>query len=164
VELDPYLLSPEEADLFRCPSDFGGINEFNPALPVFEDYGTSYQMNNYLIGPPVLSTGTAATQALHIALNKRMTGFKETDVHCPTKVILMGDYPWWNQSRRETKLNADWHKQNGNFNISFLDGHVNFRKIITPSLITDDYTSIPFDSLYELAGKAEEAMRESMGK
>lgn len=164
VGLEPCLLSPKEARLFRCPSDFGGINAFNPALPVFEDYGTSYQTNNYLIGPPVLATTNAATQTLHAALNKRITGLKSTDVDNHPQVILAGDYPWWNQTRREPKMDADWHKQKARFSLSFLDGHVGFQKIITPSFVTGDFTIVPFKDLYSLAREAEEALRTSVSK
>jgi len=175
--LNPYMdlelrpLENEKARVFCCPSDFGGINQANISKPAFEDYGTSYQTNLYLVGPPMLATTSAATQGLHEELNKRIVGsknaagFRRADVDVNhAQVALTGDYPWWNQTRRRTKLDANWHKKENHYNISFLDGHVKFQEIITPCFIKDDFAIVPFKdkNLRELARTAEETIRQSL--
>jgi len=169
VDLDPRLEDKRQATVFRCPSDRGGISTFNPAVPAFDGYGTSYETNTYLIGPTYLSTINEHIQELHAAMNPKIQTLKTMEVDCPhDELILMGDYPWWNRCRGyvvDPNL-ADflaWHGKMDTYNVAFLDGHVEFLRLAWPLFDSGAYTIIPMKEFFPLAAEAREAIMKGGG-
>jgi len=167
VDLNPDLMDKNQAKLFYCPSDRGGISIFEPAIPAFDSYGTSYETNSYLIGPTMLSLANEHVRDLHTAMNPKMENLKVTNVDNPhSEVILMGDYPWWNRSRGyavdPNLLDfLSWHGRADTYNVAFLDGHVQYLRITWPLYNLGEYTVIPRKEYYPLAAEAKQAIIQS---
>jgi len=153
--LNPYLDLPEiprsedEAKVFKCPADRGA--PFTQSLTVFSYMGTSYYTNIYLIGQNQIGTLPPACDALKDAINARLKNLKIGQVDCHSRLLLMGDYGWSNQSKTVAPPIGDWHGKEFYYSMAFLDGHVDFLRIRKGLFVAPDYTVLPFKSLYGLA-------------
>lgn len=151
--LNPYLSLPEilqaesTAKVFKCPSDKGGL--LGTELPVFSYLGTSYNMNNLLVGQN--QVGTMPSVQLRDGINKRLKNLKIKDVDGHSTLVLMGDFGWLNQYKPAVPQIGDWHGKEYYHNIAFLDGHVEFLKIRKGLYVTPQYNVLPFKELTSLA-------------
>lgn len=156
--LNPYLAldliidAESGAPLFRCPEDKdvnGPMGErYNKA------YGTSYFTNTLIVGNPHIQTLT--TPELTAAINQRLPGIKEDQVHQPAQTILVGDAEWsihWSPSLPAGK---EWHKKDYYYNIAFCDGRVSLIKIKKGIHIDPEYRIIPFRELSEMAREVQQ--------
>jgi len=158
-----YLKSPDKAGAFHCPSDRGGAPGSFVRNKVFDVYGTSYFANIFLVGQNSVGTFSIQTEELDGILARRIRTTSMDQVTANhAKLIMMGDYGWYNQWRpkphasEEWKTLAEWHKRQEHFNIGFLDGHVEFTQVKKGYYITDDYSVVPFHDLESMASELQE--------
>jgi len=177
--LNPYLglcadcNSPEDAQVFCCPADRGGVPGSALTTKAFQIMGTSYLTNLFLIGPTSYRPFSNDTASLDLAISKRLAGLNRGDTDNPSRLLLMGDYGWSNQwdpgfppapPLMPYLGQAAWHDKAGlrkeislddvfpfKYNMAFLDGHVGFIKIYHSMYVADQYTVVPFADLYDLA-------------
>jgi len=152
--LNKYLGLPEtpdsmdDAKVFRCPSDSGTIG-----VSLYETEGTSYHTNMMLISeaqiPPLPGDpGLNLTNCI----NSLLDGVNRSRVANPARLVLLGDYGFgyqWLPS--PIPRGTPWHERCCNFNVAFLDGHVEFTKIRKGLYVTGDYVILPFKQCYDLA-------------
>ena len=75
----------------------------------------------------------------------------------PSRLLLIGDYGWFNQSkpaahgREDWKELAEWHDRANYHNMAFMDSHVKFLNVRKGFYVTDEYNVLPFKDLYGLA-------------
>ncbi len=157
LNLDPNLTTSETAKVFCCPVDRGGVPGRNVGIKVFLNYGTSYLTNQFLIGPTQTLVRPDPFEELHNEINKRLTNLNRRNVDNPSRLVLMGDFGWYNQwratphPRQDWKEMAEWHDRTDTFNIAFLDGHTEFLLVEKGIYVDDDYAVLPFSELYGLA-------------
>ncbi len=153
--LNPYLGLPEipesedEAKVFKCPADKGGLMGTN--LPLFSYMGTSYQTNHYLIGPDKIGTLPTLGVALRNRINARLKNLNINRVDGHSRLVLIGDYGWLNQSRPVVPRIGDWHGRDYYHNMAFMDSHVDFLRIRKGLFVAPEYTVLPFKDLCSLA-------------
>lgn len=140
------------AKVFRCPADKGGLKV--TALPIYSYLGTSYQTNIFLIGQNQI--GWLPSSELRDAINIRLKNLIRGHVGNPSRLLLIGDYGWMNQSLPLVPRMGDWHGRPYHHNLAFLDGHVGFLHIRKGLYVTDEYTVLPFKDLYRLAREVQE--------
>ena len=158
--------------IFRCPADNGGVT--GPWLyeKVHHVCGTSYNTNLFLVGPggfnfimfypPALMTPEVTL--LGEKVNERTPNVCLDEVANPSRLLLIGDYGWFNQwkprphPQQEWKELAEWHDRVDCHNMAFLDGHVGFLNIRKGFWITSEYSVLPFRELYDLAYVVQEQM------
>jgi prepilin-type N-terminal cleavage/methylation domain-containing protein/prepilin-type processing-associated H-X9-DG protein len=151
--LNPYLGLPEivdsedGAEVFRCPADTGKDDPFG--MKYYGDIGTSYQTNLLLIGQSQVSF--VSTPELTAAINKRLSGIRETDVARSSETILLGDANWVMQWDAILPEGTPWHVKRFFFNLAFADGHVDFIQITKGIHIGPDYRVIPWQEVFSLA-------------
>lgn len=156
--LNKYLSLPEipkseaGAKVFRCPADKGGLKV--TALPIYSYLGTSYQTNIFLIGQDQI--GWLPSSELKDAINARLKNLKRIHTDDPSRLLLIGDYGWMNDSLPLVPRVGDWHGRPYHHNVAFLGGHVKFLHIYKGLYITEEYTVIPFRALYGLARDVQE--------
>jgi prepilin-type N-terminal cleavage/methylation domain-containing protein/prepilin-type processing-associated H-X9-DG protein len=158
-DLAAELDDPNGAEVFCCPGDRGGLRGTRLYEKVYMLNGNSYATNNCLIGVGGLPPWPAKHEPLRIALNKRLGNLHISRVDNPSLLLLVGDYGWINQMKPvpwvgsliEVKRVGEWHGREDCHNMAFLDGHVGFVKIEKAIFITEEYTIVPFKSLYGLA-------------
>lgn len=146
-----------DAKIFRCPADVGGVP--GPWLydKVYNVCGTSYITNIFLIGPTACRAFSSHTQTLDAEISRRMAWIGIDDVANPSRLLLVGDYGWINQwkprphPREEWKEIAEWHGRVDCHNLAFLDGHVDFLEIRKGFYVTSEYCVLPFKELFDLA-------------
>ena len=164
--------SENDAKIFRCPADRGGVPGPRMYEKAYHVCGTSYNTNLFLIGPggftfimfypPALMTPEATL--LGEKVNERTPNVCLDDVANPSRLLLIGDYGWFNQWRPrphpqpEWKELAEWHDRVDCHNMAFLDGHVGFLNIRKGFWITSEYSVMPFRELYDLAYEVQEQM------
>jgi prepilin-type processing-associated H-X9-DG protein len=165
--LNPYLAlsltgaTEEEAEVFRCPADRGGVPGYAAHMKAYRYLGTSYQTNILLIGPNQVLVLDDAFRAVHEEINKRLRGLRMPRTHNPSRLLLIGDYGWVNQwkplphPREDLKELAEWHQSVDCHNLAFLDGHARFLNIEKGLYVGDEYTVLPFEELYSLAREAQ---------
>lgn len=155
-----------DAKIFCCPSDRGGVP--GPWLyeKAYRTCGTSYQTNIFLIGPggfanysffypPSLRTPEVAL--LGERINAHLPDVGIDDVANPSRLLLIGDYGWKNQWQPWAlpypmwKELAEWHDRPDCHNIAYLDSHVKFLNIRKGYYITGEYYVLPFKELFDLA-------------
>ena len=139
--------SPREAEVFKCPSDNGGL--IGQGMPCYDLFGTSYQTNVLLVGQD--QKGWLPDATLLAEINKDLKDLNISRVNNPTQVLLIGDYGWANDWEPELPQVGDWHGRRHCHNLAYLDGHVAFLRIRKGLYITDSYTVLPFQALYGLA-------------
>jgi len=155
--VDPNLTSPDTAKVFCCPSDRGGVPGANLRVKVFMNYGTSYLTNAFLVGPSQTLVRPDPFEELHTEINMRLKNINRVDADNPSRLVLMGDFGWYNQwratphPRLDWKELAEWHGRVDAFNIAFLDGHTAFLTVDKGIYVADDYAVLPFSELYGLA-------------
>ena len=129
---DPY--GNTSADVFRCPSDRGGLS---PVSGSFGDFGgnTIYDFygNSYPANPNALD-----------ARGLRRQNVVLRDVRLPAAMfILIGDAQFWFAPRRNllSATRMIWHDREGAAaNIAFLDGHVAFTTFELDRTQTSSYS------------------------
>jgi prepilin-type N-terminal cleavage/methylation domain-containing protein len=166
------------AEVFRCPADRGGAfgAGFTMKEKAFRAFGTSYITNFFLIGnPSFLTTGfSEKTMELDQKILQRVVGSLQcTDVDSPSRLLLMGDFGWWNQWNpgpkpdkwisEGWKAQAEWHVEEDTFNLVFLDGHVDFVTIGWGYYVTAEYCVLPFKAFYSLAKEVQGNKEEEEG-
>jgi len=161
--LNTYLNLPEDleaennARIFCCPADRGGVPGYAVREKAYHYLGTSYHTNIQLIGQDELLVLPDKFQALHEEINKRLKNLKLDRVDQPSRLLLIGDYGWFNQSKpdphpqEDWKELAEWHGRSNYHNIAFLDSHVKFLNVRKGFYVTDEYNVLPFKDLYGLA-------------
>jgi prepilin-type N-terminal cleavage/methylation domain-containing protein/prepilin-type processing-associated H-X9-DG protein len=151
------LENENDAKIFRCPADRGGVPGFMVQEEAFHYLGTSYQTNIFLIGQNRCGSFSTDTKTLDQKISDRLQDIHISRVANPAQLLLIGDYGWINQWRPSPHPNdywkklAEWHGHEDRHNLAFLDGHTEFLTIQKGFYITDEYTVIPFRGLYSLA-------------
>ena len=157
VELVDDIKIENDARVFCCPADRGGAALYMPFEKAYNLWGTSYQANNMLIGANQMLLGNDQFTPLHIEVNKRLRNLNISRVNHHSRLLLVGDYGWYNQIKapqhpsEEVKELAEWHGRADCHNMAFLDSHVKFLNIRKGFYITDEYTMVPFDDLLGMA-------------
>lgn len=153
----PFEISTEnDAKVFRCPADKGGIFGLPLQDLAYHYFGNSYQTNIFLIGPDQVGIPRDSRRELHIEINKRLKNLKLTSVSKPPHVLLVGDNNWVTEWKYVTPHGKDWHGNPRHYNLAFVDGHVRFIKIRKGLYVTDEYSVLPFKDIYELAREVQE--------
>ena len=164
---DPSLTSANEAKVFRCPSDRGGMPGAHLRRKVFLRMGTSYMTNVFLVGPTSFaftnwySPMTPEATALSDAVNDRLDNINRVNLVNPSLLLLMGDYGWYNQwkptnvLRPEEKEIAEWHGKPDHHSMVFLDEHTAYLEIRRGIWVDDEYTILPWKDLHPLALKVQ---------
>lgn len=167
LRLDPNLTSAHDAKVYRCPGDRGGMPGASLRRKVFLRIGTSYMTNVFLVGPTKFnfrgwySPMTSDTTALGDAVNDRLDKINRVNVANPSRLLLMGDYGWYNQwkptdvLKPEEKEIAEWHGRPDHHYMAFLDGHAAFLEIKRGDWVNDEYTILPWKDLHPLARKVQ---------
>jgi len=158
LSLAPILETENEAKVFYCPADRGGIPRYDISVKVYRHFGTSYQTNIFLVGENKYGPFSDKTKTLDEEISKRLlNGLNRNKVNNPSRLLLIGDYGWVNQwmpeknVAQEWKERAEWHGRLDSHNLAFLDSHCQFLNIRKGLYITDQYTVVPFEDLYSLA-------------
>jgi prepilin-type N-terminal cleavage/methylation domain-containing protein len=157
--LNDYIGLPREASLqestvFQCPFDTGGP-AFTPTA--FEFYGTSYETNFFLAGQsnPWFPSSDPCREDLDKAIAS-LPGLRRTTVAKSSTQLLVADvgwrynYLWWAEDR------ADWHKEECQHSVGFLDGGAESLTIQRGMHVTPDYQVIPFGDLHEALMECQE--------
>ncbi len=161
--LSPTLATEEGARVFCCPADRGGVPGYAVHTKVYRYLGTSYQTNIFLIGQNEVLPTTNAFATLHDEINTRLPHLHVSQVHDPSRLLLIGDYGWINQwkplphPREDWRELAEWHQSADCHSMAFLDGHVRFLCVEKGLYVGDEYTVLPFRELYGLAYEAQAA-------
>ena len=151
LNLEPIIEGESQETVFLCPADRGGVLGRPESQRAYNHFGNSYQTNIFVIGPSLLP----AVNDLHIALNEIYQlhdPLKLSHIDVPHyKLLFLGDNNWLDQADPTVPPGKDWHKKQGHFNMSFLDGHVAFVKITEGVFYDSSYTAIPFREMIGLA-------------
>jgi len=161
--LNAYLGLPAEleiadrAEVFCCPADRGGVPGAVMRQKAYTYLGTSYQTNIFLVGQDRCGAFSEKTQELDAEISARLANLNYSRVSRPSSLLLIGDYGWVNQwlpypaLSKELKQLAEWHGRADAHAMVFLDEHVEFLEIRKGLYLTDQYTVLPFEELYDLA-------------
>lgn len=150
VELEP---EPTEtrAGVFRCPADRGGIPD--PDLlyeQVYRINGNSYQANPFLIGQNRVHDFTD-DPAYWDVVRDHMACTTIDEVGSPTRVLLAGDYGWfnqWNPLVLNPQELAEWHGRDDSFSSLFVDGHTAYVRIEKGAIVSEQLAIMPFKDLW----------------
>jgi type II secretory pathway pseudopilin PulG len=162
VDLPEDLETENDAKIFCCPADRGGVPGYAAHERAYHYLGTSYQTNLMLIGPDQMLVLADEFQNLHIEVNKRLKNLTLSRVDHQSRLLLIGDYGWYNQikpllnPRQDWKELAEWHGRVDCHNMAFLDSHVKFLNIRKGFYITDEYSILPFEELFGMAREIQE--------
>ena len=143
-----------DAKIFCCPADRGGVPDFAYQEKAYNYLGTSYQTNIHLIGQDQIQVLDDQFKTLYEEINKRLKNLTLNSVSHPSQLLLIGDYGWFNQSelaenpRQDWKELAEWHGRTNCHNMAFLDSHVKFLNIRKGFYMTDEYIILPFQELF----------------
>ena len=164
LSIDPNDVTENGAKVFRCPADRGGVPLENLRVPVFKNLGTSYLANFMLVGDGKIAVGPDRFGPLHVEISARLRlsnlrdpGLNREEVDRPAKLLLLGDWGWFNEWRAPPaprpgwKELAEWHDRAEMFNMAFLDGHTEFLKIEKGIYVGDNFNVLPFADLFEMA-------------
>ena len=97
---------------------------------------------------------------LHIEVNKRLENLTLARVNHHSRLLLIGDYGWYNQIKApphpphpdvDFKEQAEWHGRVDCHNMAFLDSHVKFLNIRKGIYVADEYSMVPFEELLGMA-------------
>ena len=150
------------ARIFYCPGDRGGVPGYAVQEKAYHYLGTSYQTNVMLIGPDQVLVLPDKFKGLHEEVNKRLRNLKRESVAHHSRLLLIGDYGWYNQCkpiphpREDWKQLAEWHGRTDCHNMAFLDGHVKLLDIRKGYYVTDEYSVVPFEELFAMAREVQE--------
>jgi prepilin-type N-terminal cleavage/methylation domain-containing protein/prepilin-type processing-associated H-X9-DG protein len=157
VELVEDKTIENEAKIFFCPADRGGVPGYAAQEKAYHFYGTSYQTNLMLVGQDQLLIPSDQFAVLHEEINKRLRNLTLNRVDQHSRLLLIGNYGWINQwkplphPREEWKELAEWHGRTDCFNMAFLDSHVELLRIGKGWYVADEYSVVPFEELFGLA-------------
>jgi len=161
--LNPYLGIPlrtepmEGAAVFRCPLD-QGTDSYRPSC--YEYIGNSYQTNHLLVGPERISFSPFdPCRDVMRDLRDRVSTLTMNQVDSWSRVLLMADHGWYDDSRAPMSLNDipnDWHGKPNTHNLAFVDGHVSLLRVRRGLLTTKDYTVVPFTDLQRASAECQE--------
>ena len=144
LSLDSIIEEESRETVFFCPADRGGILGRPESQRAYNHYGNSYQTNLFYIGPTLLP----AVNDLYNALNEQYqqnVPLKLSHIDVPGyKLSFLGDNNWLDQVDPTVPAGKDWHRKQGYFNMSFLDGHAEFIYIPQGVYYNEKYTTIPF--------------------
>jgi len=155
---DPNRVTEQDAKVFRCPADRGGVPGGALHEKAYRLHGTSYQTNIFLIGPDSCRPFSERTADLDLAIAEQLPRLcldRITENH--SQLLLIGDYGWVNQwkpkrhPQPESKELAEWHRKADCHNMAFLSGPVSFVRIQKGYYVTDEYSVLPFEELSSLA-------------
>jgi len=77
-------------------------------------------------------------------------------------VILAGDYGWYQQwlgNRSPADMERlGWHLKAHYYNVLFVDGHVDYRRVYTDYYTTEGYAVLPFKGLNQLADEYQQGL------
>ena len=166
VDLVEETTIENDAKIFSCPADRGGVPGYAAHEKAYNFYGTSYQTNLMLVGQDQLLIPSDQFAVLHEEINRRLRNLTLSRVDQHSRLLLIGDYGWVNQwkplphPREEWKELAEWHARTDCFNMAFLDNHAAFLNIRKGVYVADEYSVVPFAELFglarELQGKEQE--------
>jgi len=154
--LNPYVrLGPKpseaQASVFRCPADCGGIPDRDVLYEmVYRVNGNSFQANLFLIGQNRVNNFTDDPNYWD-AVRVRMVSTTITAVGNPSRVLLAGDFGWfnqWNPLVSRPPDQAEWHGRADSYNMVFLDGHLAFVRIEQRVPVSEEYAVVPFRDLW----------------
>jgi prepilin-type N-terminal cleavage/methylation domain-containing protein/prepilin-type processing-associated H-X9-DG protein len=153
VGLDPNIPTRDGAELFCCPADTGSVpGGYPPQELAYDLFGNSYQANIFAIGQTRVGPPGPDFVDLHNAINSRLEGLSLIDVTTnPSMFALVGDNNWIHEFVPFGPPNAAWHGKPQYHNIAFLDGHVDFIKVLKGMYVTSEYSIIPFRDLQGMA-------------
>jgi prepilin-type N-terminal cleavage/methylation domain-containing protein len=158
--------SENDAKIFCCPADRGGVPGPYLYERAYRVCGTSYQTNIFLIGPGGFpnfslfyppSLRTPEVTLLGEKINARLPDISIDDVANPSRLLLIGDYGWISQwqtkplPKQMWKELAEWHDRVDCHNLAYLDSHVKFLNIRKGYYVTSEYYFLPFKELFDLA-------------
>jgi prepilin-type processing-associated H-X9-DG protein len=152
VGMSGTIETERDAEVFRCPSDRGGIPNYPRHISAYRNFGTSYHTNVMLVGPNSLRNDSLLPmplRVLHTNINRNLRRVKVDKVDEPHRLLLIGDYGWINQWAWEPfpTLPTEWHDKTDYHNIAFLDGHVKFMPIEKTTYTCSEYRVLPFKNL-----------------
>ena len=157
---DPNGVTENDAKVFCCPSDRGGVPGAFLREKAYRVHGTSYQTNIFLIGQNQCGAFSGNTEVLDQKISQRLPNLNRSRVAKHSLLLLIGDYGWVNQwnprpyPSKEWKDLAEWHGTVDHHNVAFLDGHTEFLNIRKGYYVFDsEYCVLPFEDLYKLALK-----------
>jgi len=146
MQLNPILY--DGGDVFRCPSD-DGSDVIRPTT--FEYYGSSYPMNQTIVGQPQIQPlPFDPCVAVIFQVNQRLANRGgSAQLADASRLILMGDFGWINTIYPWDSQRISWHQKPCSFNLAFVDGHVDFVSIKKGLLLTENYCYIPYQDLQQ---------------
>jgi prepilin-type N-terminal cleavage/methylation domain-containing protein len=154
-----------DAKIFCCPGDVGGVPGYAVLEKAYHYIGTSYQTNCMLIGPDQMLIGNDKFADLHVEVNKRLKKLNISRVNHHSRLLLVGDFGWYNQCKPlplpphpdvDLKELAEWHGRVDCHNMAFLDSHVKFLNIRKGIYVADEYSMVPFEELLGMAREIQE--------
>ena len=152
-----YLTHPtvtEAVRLFECPSDTGAVLAGDSC---FRYYGTSYSMNQFLVGQTSQPALPGRRRRLIVAINERLPNLTVSDVTVnPAELLLMGDYIWWTSYAWNDPRSYDWHEMPMANCMAYFDGHADVVEFTKGYYVAPKYVVIPFEELTELAIQVQE--------
>jgi len=160
--LNPYLKLPleikmrSEAKVFQCPADSGGIFNRPPQQLAYDYFGNSYETNFMLIGPNQIPVPADDREELLQEVNERLRDLSRGDVSEPVRLVLLGDNNWVTQWDESLPPGSYWHGRRDSYNMSFLDGHIEFVRIRKGPFLTPEYRVLAFADLDQLAPRPSE--------
>lgn len=150
LNLESVIKEENQKTVFYCPGDRGGVLGRPESQRAYNYFGNSYQTNIFMVG----STLLPAVNELNIALNEKYQQYdtlKLSHINVPHyKLLFLGDNNWLDQIDSNVPHGKDWHTKESYFNMSFLDGHVDFVSIPEGAFYNGSYTTIPFLRLTSL--------------
>lgn len=156
LDLDVNLKSGNNAKVFCCPADTGGVPGYAQREKAFQYLGTSYQTNILLIGQNAIPIWNQNCKELHEKINLKLKNLTYNSICEPSKLLLIGDYGWINQWMTYSRKRTEWHNKELHHNLAYLDGHVRFLEIHKGYYVTNNYAVLPFKELYNLAQQVQE--------
>lgn len=130
--LNPYLglsktiENKDEARLFLCPADAGGIDYDAFSPKAYGYFGNSYEANHLLQGYPLTPWGSEPWKTVFTKINTTISALKREHVREASQLILLGDHNWYTQwdPTNDMDCGRAWHGMSHQYNLAFLDGHV----------------------------------------
>ena len=157
LDLPGTIHTSNDAGIFNCPGDRGGVPGYAISEKAYNYLGTSYQTNIFLVGQDACKPFSTETEELDQEISDRLGELHMRRVYNPARLLLIGDYGWINQWKPkvhpepEWKERAEWHDKEDHHSMAFLDGHVEFLKIHKGVYVAGNYSVLPFKALYGLA-------------
>jgi prepilin-type N-terminal cleavage/methylation domain-containing protein/prepilin-type processing-associated H-X9-DG protein len=158
VDLEGKQGEKDRADLFCCPSDKGGVWNAGYAITekAFHIWGTSYRTNMFLIGQSSIPNWGPQYKDLNEEIREKLKNNNLKNVCNPSRLLLIGDNAWFYWMPHidpddNWRHQGFWHDKEDHYNMSFMDGHVEFVEITEGYYVGDKYYILPFSELHGLA-------------